>query len=1184
MNHEAAWFELDTGCGRCGYPLGSHRVWHYARDDFEPAVVAAVLEGSINKITCKHCGAEGWITKPFLWVDRRVRRSVFVRSESWSVDKIDAERERLLGLALVDVPPPEQTIILRHLQEAQYYYEIPLALAVDDRVAEAERSGFEDWRNRAVLPLEQRLEKIVDGALQSGTVAFFGDEVTPEFLDVIARKVAELAEDDTDPRAQILRQTFEQLSAYLERRKKPTPLPLPKLPTTEQPFPGAEPERIAKLAELALDQHELTSAPGDGKDSSGPEAPAQQDQLDLAELSRVAFDSDRPKLERADALHQIARYCLNQRRWDNAAMAALQLIKFARELEDEKLEILGLAFAGIAKSNAGLSNVALQYLSQAVERTRFLVEDKAHDPGPYIHQVMPHVYRAAGDAYYALGNLDAAHGAHRHSVAGFEELGQSAGVRTSLRRAGSILWELGDLVAARDCSQKVVELCERRDRELAEALINLAGVIGRQAGPPEIAFEVFLSRKPSSEDASGADMSDEASAARASADEGTFEPPPDFPPIRARAISYYVDNEENRHEFMETIFGDEAVGRLQEARSIARELKDGELEVLVLTQLANLYHTYRMPLGARHAATLCVRRGTELGVRLDPTVFLALSKAWGDIAETAWEAGQHDKARDAWAEALQSVDACIERLSEANTILQNDLQARLQRALFLEALGRREDAAAAYRDVQGRYEGYRQHMVDDRQKRHIQALMSKVHPRAARNALALWREQPERIELAEEAFRHSEGGRSRILLDVLSAPAASASERVLLEKLPRPLTAADIAAALPKGTAVLLYTLVPTFCHCVGSWVGYAILPSEGLCLDIVQRPLEEVYQAQTALTEIIDKANDRLDTAIRRGDATAIEDALSALRDERATTDRLLEELGRLLLPSSLIERFKRHGVRTLVFVPESYLFSIPFSALRVALGRGVQYLIGDPMASDSGFEVIVTPSASAYLAMCETTGQNDVTRSCLLGLSDPELNLGDAAKWMEREVVAAWPGRQTIHLIGSQVTTERMLSAVSGSGTVIFYGHGHYDTQDALDSGLILSNGVLTARRLLEGDVSTRLRDCHTFVLLACSGGRIDPNADWSAREQLGLPIALHLGGVRNVVGALWPLWAHAAEIFGSAFVKQFSEGHTVSEAYRKGMHAIMTANDFWSHPFFWAGLRLMGSGKTRIFSSDI
>ena len=129
MDLSSAWFEENKGCGRCGYPLGPCRVWYFARDDFPPEVVAAARDGSINKMTCRQCGFAGWMTRPFLWVDCQVRRAVFVQSDVWRPAEVDAERDRLLALALNDVPPPERAIILRRLQEARYHLEIPNALA-----------------------------------------------------------------------------------------------------------------------------------------------------------------------------------------------------------------------------------------------------------------------------------------------------------------------------------------------------------------------------------------------------------------------------------------------------------------------------------------------------------------------------------------------------------------------------------------------------------------------------------------------------------------------------------------------------------------------------------------------------------------------------------------------------------------------------------------------------------------------------------------------------------------------------------------------------------------------------------------------------------------------------------------------------------------------------------------------
>src|SRR5262245_58720272 len=194
----AAWFELEPNqpCGRCGWPLGRHRIWSYARDDFAPDVVEAARTGKINTITCGSCKADGQILSPFLWVDRLAQRAVFVNNEWLRPDKLDEERNRLLDLALSDLEPAKRERILLHLQEERIYAHIPVALAQSDLEAAHQRRASAGAVQRRGLPPQARLRKIVEDVQLNGSVAVVLHEITPHLMEHLRNRISLLGPDD----------------------------------------------------------------------------------------------------------------------------------------------------------------------------------------------------------------------------------------------------------------------------------------------------------------------------------------------------------------------------------------------------------------------------------------------------------------------------------------------------------------------------------------------------------------------------------------------------------------------------------------------------------------------------------------------------------------------------------------------------------------------------------------------------------------------------------------------------------------------------------------------------------------------------------------------------------------------------------------------------------------------------
>ncbi|KDN87686.1 hypothetical protein KCH_05580 [Kitasatospora cheerisanensis KCTC 2395] len=184
----------------------------------------------------------------------------------------------------------------------------------------------------------------------------------------------------------------------------------------------------------------------------------------------------------------------------------------------------------------------------------------------------------------------------------------------------------------------------------------------------------------------------------------------------------------------------------------------------------------------------------------------------------------------------------------------------------------------------------------------------------------------------------------------------------------------------------------------------------------------------------------------------------------------------------------------QTVLICPTGSLHHVPFHALAVP---------GHPTLLDRN-PVGYLPTVSLLRTLNRRT---PATGSGAVVLGDPGRDLPHARA--EAAALAARLG--TAPLLGDAATRERVLRAAPGAAVLHAACHARFDAADPLASGLVLADGVLTARDILQQDWhSVRLA-----VLSACETGigrtsRTD--------ETLGLSRALLFAGVRSLVMSLW------------------------------------------------------------------
>lgn len=153
---------------------------------------------------------------------------------------------------------------------------------------------------------------------------------------------------------------------------------------------------------------------------------------------------------------------------------------------------------------------------------------------------------------------------------------------------------------------------------------------------------------------------------------------------------------------------------------------------------------------------------------------------------------------------------------------------------------------------------------------------------------------------------------------------------------------------------------------------------------------------------------------------------------------------------------------------------------------------------------------------------------------------------------------------LLGAAATKSAILARLSDATLIHLATHAAFDPTNPLESGILLADGVLTAREVLQH----RLR-ADLLVLSACESGQV---GILGGEELAGLSQAFLQAGVRSVLVSLWRVDDLATAALILTFFRKIQAGADKALALRQAITDIQQ-DPRWKHPYYWGAFVLIG-----------
>jgi CHAT domain-containing protein len=294
-----------------------------------------------------------------------------------------------------------------------------------------------------------------------------------------------------------------------------------------------------------------------------------------------------------------------------------------------------------------------------------------------------------------------------------------------------------------------------------------------------------------------------------------------------------------------------------------------------------------------------------------------------------------------------------------------------------------------------------------------------------------------------------------------------------------------------------------------------------------------------------------------------------------QADVDRLLTQMRQALRPTAFVEdqlpaaqqvynlllkpvetELATSGVKTLVFVPDGLLRSVPMAALY----DGQQYLI-------EKYSVVLTPGLQLLQPVSLDRAR---LQGLLAGLSQAREGFAALPNVaMEIKQIEAELSSQVLLDQGfTQRSLQNQLDSTSSS-IVHLATHGQFSSK-ADDTFILTWDGRINVKQLdqLLRDREGKLNPIELLVLSACQ------TATGDKRAALGMAGVAVRSGARSTLASLWSVSDRSTASLMIEFYRELGKpGVTKAEALRRAQVALLHQDDYTS-PYYWAPFVLLGN----------
>ena len=271
------------------------------------------------------------------------------------------------------------------------------------------------------------------------------------------------------------------------------------------------------------------------------------------------------------------------------------------------------------------------------------------------------------------------------------------------------------------------------------------------------------------------------------------------------------------------------------------------------------------------------------------------------------------------------------------------------------------------------------------------------------------------------------------------------------------------------------------------------------------------------------------------------------------------LRQLHQILI-EPIVDLLLTNPLTPVIFIPDGELYEVPFAALENAQH---QYLI-------DLHPISVAPSISILAQTARLKQRNIPTSTPSLVIGNPDFSQHQGSYQQlrfsddeAREVARLFPSQL---LLGNAATESAVKRWLPSARIAHFATHGFRDSDNALNSGIVLTpsgadSGILTAEKVLNLNLHADL-----VVLSACNTGRGKITGD----GVIGLSRSFITAGAASTIVSLWSIDDRATSVLMSEFYRQWRGGKSKTQALRD---AMLKTKAQYPDPYFWSSMSLYG-----------